>query len=233
MKTKLRGIDGKDVTMTEYFEHFPVTLEALILMMFQTVPKYLKGQKFNTNRAIKQDRRTSTNSSDSTVTSENKKKKGGRPADKTGFVLDIFQDYLDRAANRREFHFPPDENQYEGQKEAYNLNKADWDAQKARMEFTHDEQLYNKALKAINDKNHESRGKLIVHILDSLNNVNNSTRMEGSNANRNSKKRRINKRAGKRYDDKRSKKIEPFDPLSMPMNDLDDKVKQVTEMAEV
>jgi hypothetical protein len=58
--------------------------------------------------------------------------------------------------------------------------------------------------------------------------------MEGSNANRNSKKRRINKRAGKRYDDKRSKKIEPFDPLSMPMNDLDDsKVKQVTERAEV
>jgi hypothetical protein len=233
MKTKLRSMDGKDVTMTEYFEHFPVTLEALILMMFQTVPDYLKGQKFNTNRAIEEERRTSTNSSESTVTSESEKKKGGRPADKTGFVLDIFQDYLDRAANRREFHFPPDENQYEGQKEAYNLDKADWDARKARMEFTHDEQLYNKALKAINDKNRESRGKLIVHILDSLNNVNNSTRMEGSNANRNSKKRRINKRAGKRYDDKRSKKIEPFDPLSMPMNDLDDKVKQVTEMAEV
>jgi hypothetical protein len=106
MKTKLRSLDGKDVTMTEYFEHFPVTVEALILMMFQTVPDYLKGQKFNTNRAIKEERCTSTNSSESTVTSESKKKKGGRPADKTGFVLDIFQDYLDRAANRREFHFP-------------------------------------------------------------------------------------------------------------------------------
>jgi hypothetical protein len=57
--------------------------------------------------------------------------------------------------------------------------------------------------------------------------------MEGSNANRNSKKRRISKWAGKRYDDKRSKMIEPFDPLSMPMNDLDDKVKQVTKTAEV
>jgi hypothetical protein len=90
------------------------------------------------------------------------------------------------------------------------------------------------ALKAINNKNHESRSKVIVHVLDSLNTENHSTRMEGSNANsRNSKKRRINKRAGKRYDDKRSKMIEPFDPLSMPMNDLDDKVKQVTKTAEV
>jgi hypothetical protein len=56
------------------------------------------------------------------------------------------------------------------------------------MEFTHDEQLYNKALKAINDKNRDSRENFIVHIPDSLNNVNNSTSIEGSNANRNSKK---------------------------------------------
>jgi hypothetical protein len=94
--------------------------------------------------------------------------------------LDIFQDYLDRAANRREIHFPLDEKQYEGQKQAYDLDKADWDAQKANMEFEHDEQLYNMALKAINNKNCESRSKVIVHNLDSLNTVNHSTRMEGS-----------------------------------------------------
>jgi hypothetical protein len=140
---------------------------------------------------------------------------------------------LDRAANRREIHFPLDEKQYEGQKQAYDLNKADWDAQKANMEFEHDKQLYNMALKAINNKNCESRSKVIVYNLDLFNTVNHSTRMEGSNGNRNSKKRRINKRAGKRYDDKHSKRIEPFDPLSMPMNDLDDKVKQVTKRAEV
>jgi hypothetical protein len=75
MKTKLRSVDDKDITMTEYFEQFPVTLEALILMMFQTVPDYLKGYKFNKNKSVEEDRHTSTSSGDSTVSSENEKKR--------------------------------------------------------------------------------------------------------------------------------------------------------------
>jgi hypothetical protein len=235
MKTKLRSVDDKDITMTEYFEQFPVTLEALILMMFQTVPDYLKGYKFNKNKAIEEDRHTSTSSGDSTVSSENEKKKGGRPADKAGFVLETFQDYLERAVDRREFHFPPDEEQYKGQKEAYEMDKADWNARKANLEFAHDEELYNMALRAINDKNRESRTTAYVNI-GLLTNVTNSAGQNGaSNANASSRRNRKtnNKRAGRRYDDKRSKKLQRFDPLNVPMNDLDDKVKQVTATAAV
>jgi hypothetical protein len=144
---------------------------------------------------------------------------------------------LERAVDRREFHFPPDEEQYKGQKEAYEMDKADWNARKANLEFAHDEELYNMALKAINDKNRESRTTAFVNLglLMNVTNSAGSAEQDASNANACSRRNRKtnNKRAGRRYDDKRSKKLQRFDPLNVPMNDLDDKVKQVTATATV
>jgi hypothetical protein len=50
MKTGLRPDTDREITMKEYFQEFPITLEALILMMFQTIPEYLLGEKENQNR---------------------------------------------------------------------------------------------------------------------------------------------------------------------------------------
>ena len=231
MKTKLRSVDNKDVTMTQYFEQFPVTLEALILMMFETIPDYLKGMKFNTNKAIQEDRRTSMASNDSTVTSENEKKKGGQPADKEAFVLPIFDKYKEEVWRRREFNFPPDEKQYgdsECQKVEYRIDNDEWVRKKSNMEFAFDEEFYQTALDAINDKNRESRKSVFTNIAniagsysqDPTTNTNTSSITVSNH----------NKRAEKRYDNQRCKKLKSIDPHGVRLNEIEDMMKQFTSV---
>jgi hypothetical protein len=233
MKTKLRSVDNKDLTMTQYFEQFPVTLEALILMMFETIPDYLKGMKFNTNKAIQEDRHTSIASNDSNVTSENEKKKGGQPADKAGFVLPIFEKYKEEVWKRREFNFPPDENQYgdsECQKVEYRIDNDEWVRKKSNMEFAFDEDFYQTALDAINDKNRESRKSVFTN-LSSLANIAGSYSQDTANINSSSiTVSNHNKRAEKRYDNQRCKKLKSFDPHRVRLNEIEDMTKQFTSV---
>jgi hypothetical protein len=166
MKPGLRPDTNRDITMKEYFHEFPVTLEALILMMFQTIPEYLIGEKENQNRltrALEGARRVSLQSiSDRQGTSSDvhedpeeeaqalPKKRGGRPANKEGFVVNVFDKYRKEVDDRRDFNYPPSETD---KKEAYE----EWKKRRDDGEFQAPKKFYERALAAINKKNKDAR----------------------------------------------------------------------------
>jgi hypothetical protein len=131
-------------------------------MMFQTVPDYLKKLKENTNRAIEaqhvarlsigdeqeniKNRRESFMSSSSR--NELERKKGGRPANKESFLIDIFEKYKKEVRKRREFHHKPDKSV---RKDKYD----DWVKRRDKGEFILNEEFYKKALKSLNQLNQE------------------------------------------------------------------------------
>jgi hypothetical protein len=106
LRPKLNQKCGGEVDMNMYFEEFPDTVEALILMMFRTIPEYLKNNKKNSNKATREqesslsfveeasgnteNRRDSMVSNISGDGSEAEKKKGGRPENKASFNIAIF-----------------------------------------------------------------------------------------------------------------------------------------------
>jgi hypothetical protein len=165
MKSSLRPDTNRDITMKEYFKEFPVTLEALILMMFQTIPEYLIGEKENQNRLTKElegarrvslqpmtDRGEPSSNVNQDPQEETPlpKKKGGRPANKEGFVLTVFDNYRKEVDTRRLFDYQPSE---KDQPEAYK----EWAKRRDNGEFAGPKKFYERALAALNQKNQEAR----------------------------------------------------------------------------
>jgi hypothetical protein len=167
MKTGLRPDTDREITMKEYFQEFPITLEALILMMFQTIPEYLLGEKENQNRLTLENqqgaRRVSMQSQtgngetddasngDTAVT----KKKGGRPANKEGFVLSVFDKYRHEVDDRRDFLDQPGDKD-DGYEE--------WIRRRDEGEFILCKKFYDKALAALNKKNRNARKRSFASV---------------------------------------------------------------------
>jgi hypothetical protein len=54
MKSGLWPEVDRDLTMDEYLKEFSVTFKVIILMMFETIPDYMTGEKTNQNRLTKE-----------------------------------------------------------------------------------------------------------------------------------------------------------------------------------
>jgi hypothetical protein len=222
IRTKLKSTDEVQVSMGEYFEEFPDTLEALILMMFQTVPDYLKKLKENTNKAIEaqrvarlsigneqeniENRRESFMSSSSR--NELERKKGGRPANKESFLVDIFERYKKEVRKRREFHHQPDESV---RKDKYD----DWVKRRDEGEFILNEEFYKKALKSLNQLNQEELKRsfsCVVNVQTMTSAVDN----QGSRAESLSSEDEDSvhsQMVSDKYNDQRPSKVQRCDPL--------------------
>jgi hypothetical protein len=208
--------------MGEYFEEFPDTLEALILMMFQTVPDYLKKLKENTNRAIEAQRaaRLSIGSepenienrreSFMSISSRNEleRKKGGRPANKESFLVDIFEKYKKEVRKRREFYHKPDESV---RKDKYD----DWVKRRDEGEFVLHEEFYKKALKSLNELNQEELKRsfsCVVNVRTMSNAVNNiDSRVETLSSDDEDSVH--SQMVSAKYNDQRPSKVQRCDPL--------------------
>jgi hypothetical protein len=161
MKSGLRPEVDRDLTMDEYLKEFSVTFEAIILMMFETIPDYMTGEKTNQNRLTKEQeerqeaRRVSLHSSTDGSGGEGesvvvvRKKRGGRPANKEGFNVDVFDKYRCEVWERREAFIEPSGGP---QSQAHK----DWKQRKADGFYRVDEAFYGKALNALNKINRET-----------------------------------------------------------------------------
>ena len=127
MKPGLRPDLDHDITLTKYLEEFPISLEALILMMFQTIPEYLIGEKVNENR----------------LTKENKEVK-------EGFVVHVFGKYKQEVYKCREFHVPPDIKKHPKEHK-------EWNDKDSEGEFVATRKFYTSAVAALNEINKSTR----------------------------------------------------------------------------